>query len=330
MVPKDINELRNYLSSKEKLVIDLDKTFDFTGSEGWVTVTGCFYKKCRGITGSEKSIAQLGTCNGRERTQVKYSKAGLTELIVSSYKTVKSSNGRGTIKGKGLRIKNAEQVIIRDITITDINPEVIWAGDALGFDKVNNVWIHKVTFRRIGRQHLVSFQQANTGITVSSCFFDGSSPFSGTCDGRHYWVWIFWGTNDQITLINNHVSNTAARLPHAGGWSKSWNNIHMIGNFLENNPHTGIEPHMGSNILCEGNIFSKFKKVINNRAHGGHLALVNTPQDAATCKKFLGEACLVNKYPGSRRASRFETSVLSTFAKLDRYAINSARKAVCV
>lgn len=65
---------------------------------------------------------------------------------MSSYKTIFSKNGKGVIKGKGVRILNANNVIIRDISITDINPEVIWAGDALAFDNVKNVWIHRVYF----------------------------------------------------------------------------------------------------------------------------------------------------------------------------------------
>ena len=78
--------------------------------------------------------------------QVNYARAGRTELVVSSYKTIFSKNGKGAIKGKGLRIKNAHNVIIQDISITDINPEVIWGGDALAFDNVYDVWIHRVYF----------------------------------------------------------------------------------------------------------------------------------------------------------------------------------------
>ncbi|XP_034248551.1 pectin lyase B-like isoform X1 [Thrips palmi] len=330
VVPKDNNELKNYLNSKEKLIINLDKTYDFTASEGYGTERGCFYKKCKKVQISEESLTRSGTCNGRLQTQVKYAKAGTSELWVSSYKTILTTNGKGAIKGKGLRLKNAQQVIVRDITISDINPQVIWGGDALVFDNVQNAWIHRVTTVRIGRQHLVSYQQTNVGITVSSCFFDGTNQYSATCDNTQYWVWLFWGTRDEITLINNRVYNTAARVPHAGGWAKAWNNIHLIGNFMDNNPHTGLEPHMGSNILAEGNLFSRYKRIINGRAHGGHLALVDNAQEANTCVKYFGQKCLVNKYEKSRAAKRFDESVLVAFKSLDRTAINGARKAVCI
>lgn len=327
--PKNTNELTNYLKSNERLIIDLTTTFDYTNSEGWATSTGCYFQKCG--SGFQQSLAHAGTCNGRPATTVKYAKAGLTELIVGSNKSIMSSNGKGGIKGKGLRIKNAKNVIIRDISISDINPEVIWAGDALAFDNVENVWVHKVHFARIGRQHLVTYQDTNKGITVSSCFFDGTSSSAAYCDGKHYWVWLFWGTHDEITLINNRVYNTAGRTPHAGGWSKSQNYVHLVGNVMENNSHGGIEPKTGSRILSEGNSWTSFTYPINIEAKGGAIAMVNDANGASQCQKYLGQKCLVNKFDGrSKSKTWFDTTVLNEFSKLDKGAINSARAAVCV
>ncbi|XP_052132467.1 uncharacterized protein LOC113211043, partial [Frankliniella occidentalis] len=181
---------------------------------------------------------------------------------------------------------------------------------------------------RIGRQHLVSFQKTNKGITVSSCYFDGTSPSSAYCDGKQYWIWLFWGTHDEITLINNHVVNTAGRTPHAGGWSKSLNYVHLVGNSMDNNNHGGIEPRTGSYILSEGNKWTAFTHPINIQAKGGHLAMVNDANGASQCKKYLGAKCLVNKYDSkSKSKTWFDAVVLSQFSKLDKTAISSARNA---
>lgn len=75
--------------------------------------------------------------------------------------------------------------------------------------------------QNIGRQFLVTYQTRNAGVTVSSCTFDGRTKHSAFCDGKHYWVWLFWGTDDRITLVNNKIVNTSGRLPHAGGHSLS-------------------------------------------------------------------------------------------------------------
>ena len=71
MVPRNIAELKNYLQSKEKLIINLDKTYDFTASEGFGTEKGCVYHKCSKTTISELSLAHSGTCNGRPQTTVR-------------------------------------------------------------------------------------------------------------------------------------------------------------------------------------------------------------------------------------------------------------------
>ncbi|XP_034253769.1 probable pectin lyase D isoform X1 [Thrips palmi] len=328
VTPKNINELKSYLGSNQKLIIVLDRTYDFTNSEGWATSTGCYFQKCG--SGFQESLAHAGTCNGKSSTNVKYAKAGTTEIVIGSNKSIIGKNGKGVIKGKGLRIKNAQNVIIRDISITDINPQVIWAGDAMAFDNAQNVWVQGVTFARIGRQHLVSYQNQNKGITVSSCLFDGTSKNSALCDGAHYWVWLFWGTHDEITLINNHVLNTAGRTPHAGGWGKAQPYIHLIGNYMDQNPHTGIEPKTGSYILAEGNIFKKFSNVVDPEAKGGHLALVNDAKQAAICKKYFGQNCKVNSLQNSKSKTWFDESVLSAFSKLDKNAINGARAASCL
>ncbi|KAJ1530821.1 hypothetical protein ONE63_005668 [Megalurothrips usitatus] len=329
VTPRNIDELRKYLYSKEKLIINLDRTYDYTYSEGTVKATGCFFQKC-GRNNYQQSLSGRGTCHGRPHTTVTYHKAGLSELWISSHKTIMSSNGRGVIKGKGIRVKDAQNVIIRDITITDINPEVIWAGDAIGLDNVQNVWIHRVTTRRIGRQHLVTFQKTNKGITVSSCFFDGTSPHSAYCDNKHYWVWIFFGTHDEITLINNHVLNTAGRTPHTGGWSGAQNYVHMIYNTMDVNPHTGIEANQGARILSEGNLFIKYANPVAPFSRGGVLAMVNDNKLAQRCRGYFGQNCAVNKYSGSKVTYRWDETVLSQFSHLDKNAINSARNARCL
>lgn len=76
-----------------------------------------------------------------------YDAAGPTPLNVGSYKTIMGVNGKGVIRGKGLKIRKAQQVIIRDISIVDINTAVIWGGDALTFNGVDQVWVHNVTFK---------------------------------------------------------------------------------------------------------------------------------------------------------------------------------------
>ncbi|XP_034254938.1 probable pectin lyase D [Thrips palmi] len=329
VVPTSLSQLTDFLKSTERLIIDLQTTFDFTKSEGTANDKGCFYNNCGG-NGQKSLIHDSTSCANRNSTTVSYYKAGTTGLIVSSNKTIRSTNGKGVLVGKGLRISLANNVIVRDITFQDINPQVIWGGDAIIFDRVSNVWIHNCTFRRIGRMHLVTWTYANTGITVSSCQFDGTTPYSVYCDGQHYWLWLFWGTNDQITLFNNRVYNVAGRIPHASGTSTAKSVVHLVGNEFDTNKHNGMEPRRGSYILAEGNKFINYRNVVLPSAQGGFLELIDTAAQAATCQAYFGQSCKVNTYQNTTRSpARADIAVLNQFSKLDRTAINGARAAVC-
>jgi pectin lyase len=60
----------------------------------------------------------------------------------------------GIIKGKGLRIVNgAQNVILQNIQISDINPEYVWGGDAITLDGTDNVWIDHVTVSLFDSYH---------------------------------------------------------------------------------------------------------------------------------------------------------------------------------
>ncbi|KAE8736846.1 hypothetical protein FOCC_FOCC017696 [Frankliniella occidentalis] len=290
--------MKAYLASSETLIVNLNTTYDFTDAEGYNTTTGCWYSECADSNAGQKALPLYNACSGKTSTS-----------------TVRSTNGLGVIKGKGLRLTGSSNVIIRDITISDINPQVIWGGDAIVFNKATNIWIHKCTIRNIGRQHLVSYVQENTGITVSSCLFDGTTDYSAYCDGTHYWLWLFWGTRDEVTLINNRVVNKSL--------------IHLVGNEMDTNPHLGIQSQVGGYILAEGNKFINYSNPVAASATGGYLAMVNTAAQAAACSSYFGENCTANAYESTTAPTRWDLTVLNQFQFLDRAAVNGARAAVC-
>lgn len=173
VVPQTIKELKQYLKDDVPRVVLLNRTFDFTGSEGTATREGCVFLPCG--RGRQYSLAESDTCDGRQRADVSptrtsgtaalpgvadtahsgilsivkvtFDVAGISPLNVGSFKTIAGVEGRGVIRGKGLKVRKAQQVIIRDLSIVDINPAVIWGGDALVLNGVEQAWIHNVTFK---------------------------------------------------------------------------------------------------------------------------------------------------------------------------------------
>jgi pectin lyase len=210
VTPSSTDELVSYLGSSDPLTIVLSTTFDFTGTEGTTSGSGC--APWGTGSGCQVAINQNDWCTNYESSapavSVSYDNAAITPITVASDKTLIGVGSSGVIKGKGLKIANGvSNIIIQNIAITELNPQYVWGGDAITLDGSSNVWIDHVKVRRtyqnisradklmspsqtslIGRQHIVSGYNANTGVTISNCEIDGVTSWSATCDGHHYWV----------------------------------------------------------------------------------------------------------------------------------------------
>lgn len=148
--PKSNAELVSYLGDSSARVIVLDRTFDFTGSEGSTTASGC----APWGTGSacQLAINKDNWCKNYQpnapTVSTTYDKAGLLGITVASKKTILGSGNKGIIKGKGLRIvSGANNIIIQNIHITNLNPHYVWGGDAITLDGADMVWIDHVKVR---------------------------------------------------------------------------------------------------------------------------------------------------------------------------------------
>ena len=194
--PQTTAELIKYLGDSEPRVIYLTKTFDFTGTEGTVTETGCAPwgtgDKC------QTAINANNWCSSSyQKITVKYDKAATVGIYVKSNKSLIGVGNKGVLKGKGLRLSNGvSNIIIQNVKITNLNPQYVWGGDAITLSGTDLVWIDRVTTSLIGRQHLVLGNDANKRVTVTNSFFDGMTTHSPACDTYQYWGLFFTGAND--------------------------------------------------------------------------------------------------------------------------------------
>ena len=189
-------ELVSYLGDSHPRVIHLTKTFDFTSSEGTVTEKGC--SPWGTGAGCQLAINANGWCsNNPLDVTVKYDKAGVAGIRVASNKSLVGVGNKGVIKGKGLRLSNGvSNVIVRNIHITELNPQYVWGGDAIALDGTDMLWIDHVTTSLIGRQHIVLGNGPSGRVTISNCRIDGRTSWSATCNGYHYWSLYFTGSSD--------------------------------------------------------------------------------------------------------------------------------------
>lgn len=199
VVPKTNAELVSYLTDSSARVIHLEQTFDFTGTEGTATETGC--APYGTASGCQTAINQNNWCTNYQpnapKVTVTYDKAATLGINVKSNKSIVGIGSKGIIKGKGLRlVSGVKNIIIQNVHITNLNPKYVWGGDAITIDNVDLVWIDHVTTSLIGRQHIVLGNNASNRVTISNNKIDGTTSWSATCDGYHYWGLYFTGSND--------------------------------------------------------------------------------------------------------------------------------------
>ncbi|KAF2225345.1 pectin lyase 1 precursor [Elsinoe ampelina] len=297
VTPTTNAQLASYLKDATARTIVLTKTFDFTGTEGKTAGTGCapFGTK----SGCQVAINKDKWCDNYQpnapKVSVTYDNAGLTPLTVASKKTIIGVGSSGVIKGKGLSLASgATNVIIQNIHITNLNPHAVWGGDAITLNGADLVWIDHVKTSLIARQHIVLGYKASNRVTISNSEIDGSTPYSATCNGQHYWGMYFTGSNDMITLKGNLIHHISGRAPKVAGSTL----LHVVNNYFHTSAGHAFEVGAGSNIVVEGNAFQNVQTCMEANPAGNIFTSPSTSANAV-CTASLGRACQLNAYGGS-------------------------------
>ncbi|KAK4553685.1 hypothetical protein LTR86_009183 [Recurvomyces mirabilis] len=298
--PKNNAELVSYLGDSSPRVIILQKTFDFTGTEGTSSGSG-FAPWGTGAT-CQLAINQNNWCTNYEasapKASVSYDKAGIIGITVKSHKTLLGQGTSGVIKGKGLRITGgASNIIIQNVHITNLNPHYVWGGDAITLDGADMVWIDHVKTSQIGRQHIVLGNGASNRVSITNNEIDGSSTWSATCDGHHYWAMYFTGSSDLVTLKGNYIHHTSGRSPKVGGAGNTL--LHAVNNYFYANSGHAFEVGTGGSVVAEGNVFQNVVNPIDSGTTGGQIFTAPSASANAACSASLGHTCQVNAFGSS-------------------------------
>ncbi|KAM0550214.1 hypothetical protein ACHAPJ_009062 [Fusarium lateritium] len=310
--PTTTAQLVSYLTDSSARVIILDRTFDFTGTEGTATETGC--APYGTAAACQVAINKDNWCQNYQpnapKVTVKYDKAPFNPIVVGSNKSLVGVGSKGVIKGKGLYIaKGNKNVIIQNIHITNLNPQYVWGGDAIAMDNTDLVWIDHVTTSLIGRQHIVLGNGPSNRVTISNSKIDGATSWSATCNGYHYWGFYFTGSADTVTFKNNYIYKTSGRAPKVQGNTL----LHAVNNYWYDNAGHAFEIGSGGQVVAEGNIFQNVVAPIEASSFAGKLFSSPSTAANAACSAYLGHTCQVNGFGTSGTFSGSDTSFLSNF-----------------
>ncbi|KAJ8523837.1 hypothetical protein ON010_g17281 [Phytophthora cinnamomi] len=316
--PTSIKELTTYLSDAEPRVIVLDQEFKFVNTEGSTTEGGCrptnnqqCLAKNNGFKGQDAilmdgdtNMKQTGGCDsGGISVDVTYDNAAKEPLTVASDKTLVGEGTKGVLNGKGLLITGSN-VIVQNIHITNLNPHLVWGGDAItirgeGDVAPKGIWIDHVKVSSIGRQMVVINFSGATGVTISNSDFDGNTKFSASCDGHHYWGFLILGKKTELSLIGNYIHHTSGRSPKIGGHNGETSVVHAANNYFFENSGHAFDVATGGYVLAEGNYFASVKSPNLDDPRGNFLV----PTAAGDCKATIGRDCVLNVLTDSGKLS---------------------------
>ncbi|KAG7378115.1 hypothetical protein PHYBOEH_000485 [Phytophthora boehmeriae] len=341
--PNSLNELKNYLKDSQPRVIVLKTTFDFRGTEGTKTETGCrpkSHRDCLAKNNGHKGqdvilqsggMDNTGGCVQGTQVTVKYDLAATKNpLVVTSNKTLRGLGTSGVIKGKGLWIQG-DNVIVQNVHITELNPHLIWGGDAIYIQGLNSgktamqrVWLDHLKISNIGRQMIATNTASVKSLTISNTEFDGVTQYSATCDGNHYWTFLFLGTQTQVSLLNNFVHNTSGRSPKVGGNSV----VHAANNYWYSNTGFSYDVVENGNVLLEGNYFESTTTPNLHDSETVGAILVPSSSTQSACQSTLGRSCVENKLvkSGTLTGNRESAALSNSKTVAGYYKPTSAQK----
>ena len=290
----------------EPRTIEVSGMIDFTNSEGTASADGCFASALCTAPGAKNEVTLIITESERPRCDNKpgrgkysYSVAGVQGLTIGSNKTVVGIGKNSGLKGKGVMLKNnVSNIIIRNLSFTDINAGKVFGADAITIKDATRVWIDHNYFARIGRQMIVtgtgSGLDAVDDLTISNNEFDGRSEYA--CDGRHYWNVLLVG-NGQMTFSGNWFHHFAGRAPKFN--SGKGLQVHLVNNYFDNAGTHGhaLEYSERVQVLAEGNYFNSVGYPVDKPpAKPGQLYGIYSQNAAskASCTNAIGRICSGN------------------------------------
>lgn len=169
---------------------------------------------------------------------------------------------------------------------------------------------------------------ASNRVTISNSEFDGSTSWSATCDGHHYWTILLLGSSDLITLKGNYIHHTSGRGPKIGGntllhavsppITPSFSPSSLTSTSQVNNEWYAVSGHAfdlgesGAMAVAEGNVFQNVVTPLLSPVEGRIFTAPSTSANTA-CATYLGRNCVINAFGSSGTFSGTDTSFFSNF-----------------
>lgn len=171
-----------------------------------------------------------------------------SKIDVASNKTLLGLGAGATVQGCTLNLKGSSNIIIRNLSLQNINYDLREAGDAITLDGSDHIWVDHCYFHNIS-DGFVDIIGTSTYVTVSWNHFDGFNPLA--CGGQHNTTHNV--DNSTGTFHHNFYDHTSGYSPKLGSASTR---AHLFNNYWLGVANYTVEVSDSAQALIEANYFS--------------------------------------------------------------------------
>ena len=173
-----------------------------------------------------------------------------TIINVTSDKTLIGQGSGAAVAGANLYIRGQSNVIIQNLMLRDVNPDLLEAGDAITIDGSNHIWVDHCAFSNIS-DGFVDAIKTSSDITLSWNKFEGANP--DACAGQHNYAHTIDGAS--VTFHHDMYDHTLAYSPKISNGSHT----HFFNDYWLNVLVYCIQVASESQALIQGNDFEDSK-----------------------------------------------------------------------
>jgi pectate lyase len=194
-------------------------------------------------------------------------------LRIGSNKTIIGLGRGAALRNVELDLSGSTNIILRNLSIQDIAPDISGKGDGINIWPADHLWIDHCTLRNIGHAYITihsSWDEENnqslsveaSHITLTHNHFDGH--VAGVCSQRSGYV-LGTSRNPALTVAYNWFSGGSARNGYLFG-PGTW--AHVFNNYWSDIDHAALSVACGAVGVAQGNVFENTISAFNNADDG--------------------------------------------------------------
>jgi pectate lyase len=170
-------------------------------------------------------------------------------LSLGSNKTLVGLGRGAQLRGVVFDLGASHNIVIRNLALFDVNPELIEAGDAFTLEKASQVWIDHCTTKWIS-DGFVDAHAGTKDVTLSWLHLAGVTSYE--CNGEH--TRACQVTDTTVTVHHTFFDHVLGHAPRADG---SLAQVHVFNNLVGDNLGYGVGSICGAQVLMEGNTLQR-------------------------------------------------------------------------